>query len=327
MNLLQALADGLRAALGVPAAAYALAAMGLNLQFGHTGLVNVGQVGFMLVGAYGTAVSVDAGAPLLVGFAVGVAAAVLFGVVLGLASLRFRTEYLAIVTLAAAEILRMLVRSQALEGLTGGTFGIRGFADAFFDRNPIPVGRYGVGDVAFSQRNLWIVLVAWAFVAGAGLLMWALVRSPWGRALRAVRDDEPAALMVGKPVLTLKLQSLVLGGVLGAVAGTVLAVDAQFVDPDLWVLTVTTYLFTVAVLGGLGTVAGPVVGSVVFWFVMAGSDTLLRQALEGSLLGDRLGPNDAGPIRMAAVGLVLVLLVAWRPEGLLGRRGGLVGRA
>ena len=320
MNYAQALADGLRTALGVPAAAYALVAVGLNLQFGYAGLINVGQVGFMLVGAYGTAITVDAGASLPVGFVVGLLAAVVFGVVLGLSTLRLRAEYLAIVTLAAAEMLRLLVRAQALEGLTGGVFGIRGFADDFFAWNPIRVGRYGIGDVAFSQRTLWVVIVGWSLVGFCGLGTWLLVRSPWGRVLQAIHDDEDLARSLGKHVFAAKMQTLVIGGVIGALGGIVLSLDAQFVEPDFWVLAITTYAFTALVLGGSGTVLGPVLGSMMFWFILGASDTLLRQGLADSFLGDALSPNDAGPIRFAAVGLALMLLIVWRPQGVLGSR-------
>ena len=120
--------DGLRAALGVNAAAYALAAIGLNLQYGFTGLLNFGQVGFALVGAYGTAIAVDGGAPLWLGLLAGIGAAIALGLVLGIPTLRLRADYLAIVTISAAEILRISAVSTQLEGFTGGSFGIGGFA-------------------------------------------------------------------------------------------------------------------------------------------------------------------------------------------------------
>ena len=321
MNLAQALADGLRAALGVPAVAYALVAIGLNLQFSYGGLINVGQVGFMLVGAYGTAIAVTSGAPLLVGVAVGLGAAALLALVMGLSSLRVRADYLAIVTLATAEILRLLVRSRALDEWTGGVRGLGGCGSGFYAWSPIPVGRYGVGDVAFSHRTLWLVLVGWTAVAACCWLVRALVRSPWGRLLLAVREDEAVVRSVGKDVLRVKVQALVVGGVIGALGGVLLALDAQFVQPDAWVLAITTYAFTVMVVGGKQTVLGPVVGSMVFWFLLQASDTLLRQWLAHPLLSDHLAPTDAGPIRFAVVGLVLVVLMVWRPAGLVGRAG------
>lgn len=320
MNLLDALVDGLRAALGVPAAAYALAAVGLNLQFGYGGLINVGQVGFLLVGAYGTAITMDSGGSLLLGVTVGIAASVALGLVLGLSTLRLRADYLAIATLATAEILRTTVRARPLADLTGGVFGLNDFAGDFYDLNPIPVGRYGVGDLAFNQRNLWLILVAWTLVGLSCVVVWRLVDSPWGRALRSVRDDEDLARSLGKDVLGLKVQSFVVGGAIGALGGVVLAFDAQYVDPDFWVLTVTTYAFTALVLGGQGTVRGPVLGSMTFWFVIQASDTLLRQGLEDSVFGDAVTPNDAGPIRFAIVGLVLMVLMVFRPDGVFTRR-------
>ncbi len=185
--------DGLRAALGVNAAAYALAAIGLNLQYGYTGLLNFGQVGFLLVGVYGTAITVDGGAPLWLGLLAGIGAAIALGLLLGIPTLRLRADYLAIVTISAAEILRIGAVSSQLEGLTGGSFGIGGFARSFFDLNPISEGRYGIGEVSFDHRTLWVMTVAWALVALTTVVVWFLARSPYGRVLRSVREDEDAA--------------------------------------------------------------------------------------------------------------------------------------
>lgn len=320
MNLSRALADGLRAALGVPAAAYALAAIGLNLQYGYAGLFNAGQVGFLLVGAYGTAIGVHEGLPLPAGLAVGVASAVALGLVMGLPTLRLRADYLAIVTISASEILRLSVRARSFASVTGGPFGLRGFAEDFFAWNPIPAGRYGVGDVAFSARNLWVMTVGWGLVALAAGLVALLIRSPWGRVVRAVREDEDAARALGKPTFVVKVQTLVLGGVIGSLGGILIALDAQFVDSEFWITAVTFFTLTIVILGGPATRAGPVLGAVVFWFVLTMIDTLLRDVLRAGALAGVLGPNDAGPIRFALVGIVLMLLAIFRPQGLLGRR-------
>jgi neutral amino acid transport system permease protein len=320
MDVSQVLIDAVRAAIGVPAAAYALAAVGLNLQFGYTGLLNFGQVGFLLVGAYGTAITADNGLPLPLAFLVGVAAAVALGIILGLPTLRLRAEYLAIVTISAAEILRIVVHSRPLEDFTGGAFGIRGFADAFYDWNPIPSGQYGLGSVTFSDRTLWVMLAGWSLVALASLLVFLLVRSPWGRVVRAIREDEDTARSLGKNAFVFKLQSLVVGGSIGALAGILLAVDAQFTDAAFWQSIFTFFAFTVIIIGGVGRVIGPVVGSMLFWFLLQGADTFLQQALADSFFGSKLGPTQAGPIRFALVGLVLMLLMIFRPQGLFGNR-------
>jgi branched-chain amino acid transport system permease protein len=306
-----------RASIGVPAAAYALSALGLNVHFGYTGLSNFGQVGFMLVGAYGTAITVDHGGPLWLGILVGIAAAVVLGLLLGLPTLRLRSDYLAIVTIATAEILRLLTRTQRLSGLTHGVFGIQRFATSFYRINPIPDGRYGIGQVSFSARNLWVIVVGWGLVAVVSVLLFLLVRSPWGRVLKSIREDEDAARSLGKSVFTYKLQSLVLGGVFGALAGILLAVDTQSVNPDTYLAVVTFFAYTVLVLGGPAKVLGPVLGAVVFWFLLQVTDGILRE-------GFNMSGGDVGAIRFALVGLGLMLLMIFRPQGILGDREGAV---
>jgi neutral amino acid transport system permease protein len=121
-------------------------------------------------------------------------------------------------------------------------------------------------------------------------------------------------------VFAFKLQSLVLGGSIGALAGILIAVDAQFTNADFWQSIFTFFAFTVIIIGGVGRVVGPIVGSMLFWFVLQASDSLLTQALANSVFGSKLGPTEAGPIRFALVGLVLMVLMIFRPQGLLGRR-------
>ena len=320
MNFGQAFIDGLRAALGVPAAAYALGAIGLNVQYGYTGLLNFGQVGFMLVGGYGTAISVDAGAPLWLAVLVGIVAALGLALLLGIPTLRLRADYLAIVTIAAAEILRIGVEARQLEGLTGGSFGIAGFGDEFFALNPFSPGRYGVGDLSFDERTMWIASVAWALVALATVGVWLLTRSPYGRLLKSIREDEDAARSLGKNAFSIKLQSLMIGGVLGGLGGIVIAVDASFTNADYWRSQVTFFLYVVLILGGVASVFGPILGSMLFWFLFQASDSLLRQAVDNNVFGTLFSTTDVGPIRLAFVGLTLMLLMIFRPQGILGNR-------
>ncbi len=266
------------------AAAYALAAVGLNLQFGYTGLLNFGQVGFLLVGAYGTAITADHGLPLPLAFLVGVAAAVALGLILGLPTLRLRAEYLAIVTISAAEILRLVVRSRPLEGFTGGAFGIREFADAFYSWNPIPSGEYGVGNVTFSDRTCGSCSSGGASSLSRRRLIFLLVRSPWGRVLRANPRRRGRNPQPRKERLRVQAPEPRVGGSIGALAGMLLAVDAQFTNADFWQSIFTFFAFTVIIIGGVGRVIGPVVGSMLFWFLLQGTDTLLQQATGRQLL-------------------------------------------
>ena len=320
MDFGQVFTDGVRAALGVNAAAFALAAIGLNLQYGFTGILNFGQVGFLLVGAYGTAISADGGAPLWAAVLVGIACAIALGLLLGIPTLRLRTDYLAIVTISAAEILRIGAGSRQLEGLTGGAFGIGGFGEEFFDLNPISPGRYGIGEVSFDHRTLWVLAVGWSFVVLASVLVWFLARSPYGRAMKSIREDEDAARSVGKNVFGIRLQSLVVGGVLGAIGGIVIALDAEFTNPDYWRSAFTFFAYVVLIIGGVGSRVGPVVGAMLFWFLFQGLDTVLRQAITEGAFGDALTPTDTGPLRVAFVGLALMLLMVFRPQGMFGNR-------
>ena len=320
MDIVKILMDSLRTAVGVPAAAYALAAVGLNVHFGYTGLLNFGQVAFMMVGAYGTAVTVKEGGPLWLGLLVGIGLAVLLGLLLGIPTLRLRADYLAIVTIATAEILRYVTRSNALEGLTGGVFGIQQFADPFYALNPIPAGRYGIGSFNFSNRQLWVILVGWLAVAATLLLLTVLLRSPWGRVLKAIREDEDAARSLGKNVFAYKIQSLVLGGVIGSLAGMLLAIDTQAVNPDTFISILTFFTYTVLILGGPGRILSPIVGSVIFWFLLQATDGLLRGALDAGWLGNVIQANDIAAVRFGLVGLGLIRLMVLRPQGILGSR-------
>lgn len=313
------LVDGLRDMVSVPACIYALAAVGLNVQFGFAGLLNFGHVGSAIVGAYGAAIAVNNGLSLWVGIPIGMAAAALLGLLLGLPTLRLRADYLAIATIAAAEILRVVVNSRKLQRVTGGPIGITGVADDFYAVNPIPQGRYGFGSWSFNQNTLWTMVCGWTLVALASLLVWRLTRSPWGRLLKAVREDEDAARSLGKNVFAAKLQALVLGSVIAGVAGVLFCLDGGFVKPDFFVAQVTFNWFVIVILGGMATIFGPAVGSMVYWFVISVFNSLLTQAL-GKNGWWILDSTDAGAIRYVLVGIATILLLVYRPQGLLGDR-------
>jgi len=318
MNLGAAVVDGLRDMVAVPSCMYALGAIGLNIQFGYAGLLNFGAVASGLVGAYGAAISVDRGLPLWLGVIIGIAAAALLGLLLGLPTLRLRADYLAIATISAAEIIRVVVNSARLQSITGGPIGLTGVADGFFAINPIPEGRYGWGSFSFNQNTLWTISVGWTLVAVCCLLVWGLARSPWGRLLKAVREDEEAARSLGKNVFALKLQAFVLGSVIGGIAGILFMFDGGFVKPDFFVSQTTFNWYLVVILGGVATVLGPPLGAVVYWFVISVLNSILTQAI-----GDGwwiIEGTDVGSVRYVLVGVAIVLLLVFRPQGLLGDR-------
>ncbi|MDX1691327.1 MAG: branched-chain amino acid ABC transporter permease [Acidimicrobiia bacterium] len=320
MDLGKMLIDAGRAALGVPAATYALSAIGLNLQFGYTGLLNFGHVASMLVGAYGVAITVDLGGSLWLGVLVGILLSLVLALLLGVPTLRLRADYLAIVTIAAAEILRLLVRSSWANPLTKSVFGIQNFADSFYDLNPYPDGAFGIGSFRFTDDRFWVMTVAWGLVLLSTFLVWRLTTSPWGRVIKAIREDEDAARSLGKNVFGYKLQSLMVGGAIGALAGMVLAIDQQNVTPDTYQPLLTFYAFTIVILGGAGTLWGPIIGSVIFWFLFEFMNAFMTGALDQGWFGSVLNSADIGPIRFALLGAGLMALMIFRPQGIFGSR-------
>lgn len=315
--------NGFRTALGVTAAVYALTAVGINLQFGYTGLTNYGQAGFLLVGAYGTAVAVDRwDLPLWVAFLIGAAAAVVLGLLLGIPTLRLRADYLAIVTISASEILRITANSRAAQDVTGGPQGIKGFAGDFYDLNPFH-GRFTLfGDVAYTGRNLWVIVVTWALVAASSAALFLLMRSPWGRVLRAIREDEDAVRSLGKNVFAYKMQSLVIGGVVGGIAGIMLVIDRQFVEARNFESSITFLAYAALILGGVARILGPVLGAMALWFFISSVDTFLRQAIDNGFVGldGLIDRDDIGAVRFMLVGALIMVLVIFRPQGFLGSR-------
>ncbi len=322
MDLLTAVfGHALRSALGPEAAVYALAAIGLNVHYGYTGLLNFGQVGFMLVGAYGLAITVSTfGGPFWLGLIVGLLAAVLLALLLGYPTMRLRADYFAITTIAAAEILRFLIRSRPATDLTGGVFGLQGFARAFRDINPITPGRYGFGVFTYTHIGLWSLLVTWTLALLATLLVWKLIRSPWGRVVRSVREDEDAARSLGKDVFSYKMQSVVLGGLLGGLAGIMFVTASNAVEVQAFLPQVTFFTYTILILGGAASTVGPIVGAIIFWFLVSGIDAYLRAVSQAGLLPDFLVGINLGPIRFALVGLGLMLLMIFRPQGMFGSK-------
>lgn len=321
MDFTAIIGNGLRSAFGPEAAIYALAAIGLNVHYGYTGLLNFGQVGFMLVGGYGLAITVTTfGGPYWLGILVGLLAAVVLSLLLGLPTMRLRADYFAITTIAAAEILRFLVRSAPATDITGGVFGLQGFANRFYQFNPIPRGRYGFGLFSYTHLRLWVAIVTWILVLLATLLVWRLMRSPWGRVIRSIREDEDAARSLGKDVFSYKMQSVLLGGLLGGLAGIMFVTAPNAANIDSFLPQITFYAYTILILGGAASTIGPIVGAVLFWFLFSAIDAFLRQAATAGPLSDILATEAIGAIRIALVGIGLMLLMIFRPQGIFGSK-------
>lgn len=309
-------------AFGVEAIVFGLAAIGINMQFGYTGLLNFGQSAFMAVGGYSIAVTVvQLGLNFWVGIVIGLGGAILLSLLLGIPTLRLRADYLAIVTIAASEIVRLLVRSVTFKEFFGGSDGLQSFSGGFFALNPIPVGDYNLGPVNFSNRELFVLTVGWVIVALSCLLVWLLVRSPWGRVLKGIREDEDAVRSLGKNVYLYKMQALIIGGMFGAIAGFVYAVGNEAVSPDFFGTDSTFFAYAILILGGAARVFGPVLGTVIFWAIIQGTDVFLRSGIEVGLpIISLMNGTQAAVIRFMLVGLGIMLLMIFRPQGILGDR-------
>ncbi len=308
-------------AIGITAIIYCLAAVGLNVQFGYTGLLNFGQVAFVAAGAYSVGVIVlTFDLSLWLAILVGILASSILALILGIPTLRLRADYLAIVTIAASELLRLLVRSIAFKDTFGGAQGLNGkLGQQFHDLNPLPTDFTSFPVLTWTRQDLWVVIVGWLLVVLFTLLVWGLVRSPWGRVVKGIREDEDAVVSLGKNVFVYKMQALVLGGIIGGFGGIVWAVAKQSVQPDTFQPDFTFFAYTILLLGGAARVFGPIVGAIIFWFLLAGVGELLSQMIQAGYI-DFLSATDVGSIRFILMGLGLMLLMIFRPQGIFGDR-------
>ncbi|WP_127557066.1 branched-chain amino acid ABC transporter permease [Nioella ostreopsis] len=288
----------------------AIITLGLNLQWGYTGLFNGGVVAFFGAGAYGTMILGGPaepgqfggfGLPYLVALGGGILLAAALAWVVGLLTLRLRHDYLAISTFGVAVALESLARNS--QWLTGGARGMRGF--------PRPFEAVIESNFLFGVVFLLIVLAVLA------LVWWGierLVHSPFGRALRAIREDETAARALGKSPARLRLWSLVIGAAIMGAGGGLYVSYTAFVSPQDLLPILTFQIWAMLIVGGAGNNRGAVLGAVLIW----GAWTLSGFALT------RLVPDsmqlDAGSIQYILIGTLIVSMLLWRPEGLLPER-------
>jgi branched-chain amino acid transport system permease protein len=294
--------------VGILAGTYTIFALGLQINVGFTGIVNFGQAGFMAIGAYTMGILVvRAGWSFWLALPAATAVAMAAGLLIGLPSLRLRADYFAIVTIAFAEIVRYV--AQNARELTGGNQGLLGFDDAWFDVSAWMLDRLdavGLGD----RFLLPLLLVTWLTALVLIVLLDRVQRTPWGRVLRAIREDEDAARALGKNTFAYKLQSLMIGAALGAISGYFLALNLAFVNPESFEPLFTFIGYAVLILGGLASYAGVALGALVLW-------TLLEAT---RFLDLPLAAEKVAALRFILVGLLLILLMAFRPQGLLGNR-------
>lgn len=319
MDWLQILSNTASSIISPATLGYALAALGLAVHFGYAGLLNMGIAGFMAIGAYGYAISIlTFGLPWWLAAIIGLVAAAIFALILGVPALRLRGDYLAIVTIAAAEVVRLLFLTTAFDDVTGSADGLSGYHGSFRESNPIPPGIYGFGPWTYNENQWWVRILGLGTLAIAVLVIWMVMRSPWGRVLKGIREDEDAVRALGKNAFGYKLQALVLGGVLAAAGGIVYALPAA-VSPGVYVTSLTFFVWTALLLGGAATVFGPLLGSLVFWALQTFLSNFLPAMVSAGLL-PFMTQIQAGVLRFILVGVALMLLVVFMPQGLLGNK-------
>jgi ABC-type branched-subunit amino acid transport system permease subunit len=319
MDWLQIFSNSASSILSPATMAYALAALGLAVHFGYAGLLNFGIAGFMALGAYGYAISIlTFHLPWWGGVLVGMAAAALFALILGIPTLRLRGDYLAIVTIAAAEVVRLLFLTTTFDAVTGSADGLSGYHTSFRASNPIPEGTYGFGPFTYNNVDWWVRILGLVALALAALTVWRLMTSPWGRVLKGIREDEDAVRALGKNVFQYKMQALVLGGVIAAVGGIVYALPSA-VSPGVYVTSLTFFVYTALLLGGAATVFGPLIGSLIFWVLQTFLSNVLPAMVAAGIL-PFMSQIQASTLRFILVGIGLMLLVIFRPQGILGNK-------
>jgi branched-chain amino acid transport system permease protein len=304
---------------------YALMSLGLNSQWGFSGLINFSVAAFFGIGAYGAALMTSNSAPVLGGFdpifglVFALLAAAVVAVMIGVPTLRLRADYLAIASLGLAEVVRLLVLNE--QQWTNGSGGIRGIP-RFFESWPvlpalpeampaleivvIPGSPIELG-TSFYQMFINISLAV-LFVAASYLVLRRAHRSPWGRVLRTIRSDEDLARALGKNTYSFKMQSFVLGSLIMALAGVFYAHLNLYVSPgDLSPIT-TFYVWVAVILGGSGSNRGALFGGVVVVTIR-----------EGTRFLNEFGwiPFDTAPLRLLMIGVLIVLVMKFRPQGIL----------
>lgn len=292
------------------AAIFAVIVLGLNLQWGFTGLFNVGVAGFVAVGAYTSAILTAPpypeslggfGLPVAAGWLGAMAMGALMGLAVGAPALRLRHDYLAIATFGVAVTLQLVALNA--RWLTGGPFGLH------FIPRPMQ-GWLGAGltwNAAYLALVLGVLLTAY-------LAIERLVRSPWGRVLRAIREDETAAEALGKRAFAFRLQAFVIGCALMGLGGALYAHFVAYIAPEDFLPILTFQLWTMLIVGGSGNNRGAILGAFVVWLVWSLSGGVIRAALP------QAEQARGAALQVVLVGVLLVAMLIWRPSGLLGER-------
>ncbi|MET0597389.1 MAG: branched-chain amino acid ABC transporter permease [Mesorhizobium sp.] len=287
---------------------YAIMCLGLNVQWGQTGLFNVGVAGFVAIGAYASALLTSpddpnrlggADLPIAVGWIGGALSAGFVSFLIGALTMRLRADYLAIATFGVAVTVQLTALN--LEPLTGGPFGI-GFI-------PRPFAAWAGDPLLFSLCNLALLAVV---VAALYLALEKLLRSPWGRLLRAIREDELAARTLGKNATAFRLQAFAIGGGIMGLAGAAQAHFIGFIAPENYTPMLTFQVWAMLIVGGSGNNRGAILGAVLVWGIWAASAGLISAVFPPA------EQARAASLQIVTIGVALCAILLLRPRGILG---------
>ncbi len=267
---------------------YIILAVSLNLIIGFTGLLNLGHVAFFGIGAYASALLTIAGYPFIVGLIAGIILSAIFGFLVSIPCVRLRGDYLAIATLGFGEIIRSVMKNWV--SLTRGPLGLPGIPKASF--------------IIIFDTPLKFLILSIIFAVLTIVIMHLLVHSPFGRVLRAVREDEVAAQSIGKNVSKYKIIAVVVGSSFAGIAGSLYAHYITFIDPSTFGLTETILMLLMVVLGGVGSITGSVAGAVIL--------VLLPEPLRFL----QLPSSIVAAIRQMLYSIILILIMIYKPNGL-----------
>lgn len=284
---------------------YGLLALGLNVQWGYAGMLNIGVAAFFTIGAYTSAILTTAPSsghlggfalPIPIGLVGAMALSGMLALAIGLITLRLRSDYLAIASIGIAEIVRLTFKNEGW--LTGGVRGLGGIPRPFQDLIP------GYDALLF----LALVLVLVALVYWANERAW---RSPWGRVLRAIRENEAAARAMGKNSLLFRLQAFVLGAIIMGLAGALYAHFVRFISPEAFNPLFATFLVWVMLIaGGSGNNRGALLGAFAIWAVWSVTEMMVTRLPDDMV-------TRAGALRVLLIGVLLQVILLLRPQGIL----------
>jgi branched-chain amino acid transport system permease protein len=292
------------------ATAFAIIALGLNLQWGFTGLFNVGVAGFVAVGAYTSALLTTPeiagrfggwGWPVAVGWIAAMLTSGLAGLLVGAIALRLRHDYLAITTFGIAVTIQ-LVANNATK-LTGGPFGVQFI--------PKPMQSWLGTGLPWTLAYLALALVVLTI---SYLALERLVKSPWGRVLRAIREDEHAATSLGKRAFVYRMQSFVIGSMLMGLGGAVYAHFVGYVAPEDFLPILTFQIWAMLIVGGSGNNLGAIIGAFIVWCFWAAAGSLLRDWIP------QAEQARAAALQVVLIGTLIAVMLVVRPRGIIGEK-------